>query len=237
MRQLAATFALVVLFGSAVQAESASTAQPNQTDARSGYSADQMPLPPDGLFFGEGGMPCVMLAQMDDDEDSSFRPRGGMGMMRGREMERGRKRIEWFRTIRLLELLQLDEDKEVEFLETYRSYRKDYRDLKMQRMMLVDSLADGLRSDSLDRKQIERMMTQADSLDSRGVRMTTDFYAKVRPMLTEEQLGKLFVFQARFEAEVLERIAEFRRGHEGMPPEPGMRRQQMHPDSSEDPLK
>lgn len=186
-------------------------------------------------------MPCGMLAQADDDDaEDSMRdhdPRG-MGRMHWRGMEHGRDRIETFRTVRLLELLKLGDDNEVKFLEIYREYRKDYRDLRGHRMALIDSLADGLRSKQVDDKQIVKMIKQADSLDEQGARMTDDFYSQVRPLLTEEQMGKLYVFQARFEAEVLERIAEFRRGHEGgMPRGSGMRRQHNHPNVPEDSLK
>jgi hypothetical protein len=176
-----------------------------------------------------------MYAQADDDGDPAPPP-GMMGMRRMHrgDMEHGRRRIEKFRTIRLLELLNLDSTKEESFLEAYHAYRQDYRTVKGHRMMVIDSLADGLRSGSLNDTQIAQLMTLADSLDDQAAGITDKFYAQVRPMLTEEQLGKLYVFQVRFEAEVLERIAGFRRSHQGMPPGPGMRRQHDGPRNPED---
>ncbi len=241
MRKLAATFALLLIFGSVAYAGSDCPKECNRPERASNAWTD--PIPPAGISASDDGLPWGMYAQVDDDDmdDTLNPPPGGpMGIGRGhwRGMQRGRERIETFRTVRLLELLNLGDDNEVKFLEIYRAYRKDYRDLKAERIALVDSLADGLRGGNLKDKQIAQMIRQSDSLDEQGVRMTEDFYSQVRPVLTEAQMGKLYVFQERFEAELLERIREFRRGHDGMPPGPGMRRPpHNNPDMPEDSLR
>ncbi len=136
------------------------------------------------------------------------------------------EKFERLRMKKLLELLKLDGEQEAAFLDIARKYR----DLRMESFRshraTVDSLAAGLRKRELSDKDIERLIARLDELEISQAQLRRDFREEIRPLLTTDQYAKFVVFEHRFEARVLDRLNEFRRGgrHRGRPgefPPPG----------------
>ncbi|UCG60755.1 MAG: Spy/CpxP family protein refolding chaperone [Candidatus Zixiibacteriota bacterium] len=136
------------------------------------------------------------------------------------------ERFERLRMRKLLELLKLNDEQKVAFMDIARKYR----DLRMESFRshraTVDSLATGLRQEKLNEQDIERLITRLDELETSQTRLRRDFREEVKPLLTPYQYAKFVVFEHRFEARVLDRLNKFRRGGRhrggaGNPPPPG----------------
>lgn len=121
-----------------------------------------------------------------------------------------RRHLEQFRMLKLLELLDLNEEQEMKFLVEFRALREKQVVLQKERQDAVTRLAEGLRADTLNEEQIGRLTNRIFELRRTYAAESEGFYERVRPMLTAEQAGKLVVFQERFEYELLDQVRSFR---------------------------
>ncbi len=152
------------------------------------------------------GQRVPMFAQADGS------PQGpGPGRMNGGKMgwSEGRH-VEQLRTLKLLELLDLGEDQEVEFITRFSKFRKSLRAINEEKESHITKLAEGLHDGQLTDSQINDLI---DSIREVGDRLRVEsgrFIDDCRGMLTAPQLGKLVVFEMKFERELLGRIRAFR---------------------------
>jgi hypothetical protein len=172
------------------------------------------------------GDPIDLMAQADDETPPPDMPMpDGMGGHPG--FGPGPRKFEQIRKKKLLQFLQLDEDKADEFIGILDDHRKKTFLLVREHMSTSDSLARGIRSKALSEDEIERFVGKLDKLESDRLEQRRTFHSQVRPLLTAEQFGRLVVFQIRFEAQALGKLNEFRR-HRGRP---GQGRRMPRPDA------
>jgi hypothetical protein len=76
--------------------------------------------------------------------------------------------------------------------------------------LLLRRLRDGLQGDSLTREEIHELVLQITGLRKDHLHESERFLAEMMNQLTAEQVGKLVVFQERFEHELLEQMRGFR---------------------------
>lgn len=152
---------------------------------------------------------------------------GGEGMMRrggGPRMPmegmKHRKHLEQLRILKMLELLDLSKEQEVPFLTAFNSMREDLRGFEEQANQLTDTLASALQSDNSEESRLRSLIGRIKDVERRKYDRLMAFVDQAETMLTAEQVGKLLIFQKRFEAELLEQVGRFRRGI-GNPPGPG----------------
>ncbi len=180
------------------------------------------------LFAGSASAERMAARQQDDeveqgteeklDADDSRRidrgPDWGRRSHRfdGADEKRMRKHIEQLRMLKLLEMLDLGEDQEVEFLTVLSRFRSDMAKLDEERTVILDSLAKGLGDESLTKDRIygysDRI--QKTMVDHGEVMM--NFMNRCREILTAQQFGEMIVFQERFDKQLLERVRAFREG-------------------------
>ena len=178
---------------------------------------------------GSFGDKSLQLAQLDERPE-----RGEYGEGRGRRFDHSRKglrhkfgkHIEQFRILKLLELLDLREDQEIEFITAFHSMRRERRQLHEKRISLVDELADGLRTETVPDMEINRLIREISKLGNQQDRVMEDFLSEAQKILAPSQLGRFIVFHERFEFELLEAVKAFRERQppSGNPPpmeEPG----------------
>ena len=156
----------------------------------------------------------MMFAQAPGDKPPM---RGNGRPWRGMEQARQRKHLEQLRMLKMLELLELREDQEVEFLTTYNAMRREHRELDEQINAVLDSLSIELRAPDPSDENILRFCEQVARLDSEKKMVGVQFGRKAGNMLSAEQLGRLVIFQKRFESEMLERVGRFRQGRDRGP--------------------
>ncbi|MCK4573490.1 MAG: hypothetical protein KAU36_03920 [candidate division Zixibacteria bacterium] len=141
-------------------------------------------------------------------------PDGG----RGQGMER--KRFQRLRLMKVLELLNLDDEIEDEFIVLYQSHHRDQRKIQGTKSGVINELRRVLKKQPQDADNIEQLITRINDLDRQREQNRLTFIEQVRPILTVEQLGRLYVFEARFEIEMLGKVAEFRGWRKGQPRPP-----------------
>jgi hypothetical protein len=158
-------------------------------------------------------MPCMQgemfLAQGQMGDDT---PGYHHGRMNPERMEMQRQHLEQLRMLKMLELLNLSEDQEIPFLRAFNDVQKKHRDLEQQVRQRLDELAKGIQAGDMADSEIYSLVGQINDLDKQKAKVTDDFLAQARGMLTAEQFGKLVIFQKRFEVELLERLGRFREG-------------------------
>ena len=183
-------------------AGSSALAQQERIDDRSKEQAQTQVIP---------DPPC-MFAQADETMGPPDHPRGRPGE-RG-HMMRQRKYVEQFRILKMLELLELDEDQELSFLTAYNSMRRELREIDEERVQLIEELAGGLRAASITDSAIAELTERIFRADAAKRQVQTEFMQHVSTTLAPRQFGKLVVFHERFERELLDRVRAFRE-HKG----------------------
>jgi Spy/CpxP family protein refolding chaperone len=155
----------------------------------------------------------LMLAQCDPERG----PMGGMSPMPhgrgpkgpGGGMEAGRY-LEQFRMLRLLELLDLADDQEVEFITRFHSLRRSIRQLDQQKEKHLADMSSGLKTGKISDEEINKHVDELLKLEELKRQKMMDFISEARNILTPQQLGRFMVFQERFEFELLDKVRAFR---------------------------
>lgn len=144
-----------------------------------------------------------MFAQLDD-------PPPGPGN-RGRQGKgRQQRHLEQLRILKLLELLDLAEDQEMQFLSAFRGVRRQHRQLGQERKELLDQLAASLHRETINERKIIKLVDLINENDLKRKSVQNVFLSDAREVLSVEQLGRLVIFQERFEAELLQGVSYFR---------------------------
>ncbi len=179
-------------------------------------------LPAGELLAASGETPCdplpILLAQGEPPMDSNARPRmlhrDGPKGPGGGEM---RKYIEQLRMLKMLEFLDLSEDQEMTFLTRFKSLRADEDRLEAERKAQVEKLSELVTSEDPNDEAIRAAVDSVRIKMKQRIALFEAFVDDVGELLTPAQLGKLVIFQDRFEYELLERVRSFqdRRGAKG----------------------
>lgn len=158
--------------------------------------------------------PDELLAQVLDEMPPDEPLYGfGQGPPRNIVPEQRRKHLEQFRMLKLLELIDLSEEQEIEFITVYRGARKNQQRLDRQREELLNELAIGLREQSIADSRIIEIANELQRFEEEKLKQRAIIFAKMNNLLTPEQFGKLLVFQGRFELELLKACRGMGRDH------------------------
>lgn len=125
------------------------------------------------------------------------------------DMERRRQHLEQLRMLKLLEMLDLDEDQELAFITGFRRMREQLEELETERHSVLDDLSQHIEGNNVDDRVVESASQQLVQIAERKIEVVFNFFDRSRKTLTPEQSAKLMVFQERFDRELLERIRAF----------------------------
>ncbi len=139
---------------------------------------------------------------------------GERGGMNQREAMQDLKKLERLRMMKLLDLLDLDNDVESKLIPHIRNHHREMFQIMRKYQSKIDQLAKGLRKDNLSEEEIIERIKEIDQLDTARHEKIRDFHIEASKILTAEQLGKLYVFQARFGGEVLEKMRDFKKAQD-----------------------
>ncbi len=139
-----------------------------------------------------------------------FGPGGGGRGRHGKDSEERWKHLEQLRTLKMLEVLDLAEDQEVEFLIAFKALRKEFSRQRTENEALIDSLSALLEMDEPDDDAILELVDNALEAEKSRQEAMTAFVGEVRDLLTPQQLGRFVVFAKRFERQLLEQVKSFR---------------------------
>lgn len=128
-----------------------------------------------------------------------------------------RDKIEQLEKIKLIEILNLDEETTLRFFSRQSAHRDEEIKLINQKEELVDhlkyyftegkDLPNGETFESLNKKIIEQ--------EKKMINQRTDFIKSLKDILSEEQISKLIVFESTFRREIRDMILDKRGGGRG----------------------
>jgi len=120
------------------------------------------------------------------------------------------QRLEQFKKIRLMEVLQLGEQESIRFFSRYDKFQEELRGLERERSNIIDDLDSLVKRD----EKSEAYQKDFDEIVALGQRVAdarTRFYKEVRGILTPRQVAKLIVFDRDFGRELREIIQDVQR--------------------------
>ena len=126
-----------------------------------------------------------------------------------RQPRQRRKHIEQLRLLKMLELLDLSSDQETEFIVAFRQFRKGLRGIHRARVEIIDQLAAGLMDESVTSKKIYEFIADLEKLTVERRMQEKTYMEKARKLLDARQLGKLIIFQERFEQALIRDVKAF----------------------------
>ena len=121
-----------------------------------------------------------------------------------------KKNLENLRLLKLLEVLDLSEDQNDQFISAFSKFRKNSRlireNIECEITFLGEYLKKENKSDNVIMEKVDLIIRIKEDFETERKK----FFEKIKDILTAEQLGKMIVFQERFERELLEQVRGFR---------------------------
>lgn len=125
----------------------------------------------------------------------------------GEPPERRRERMQDLAVWKMLEVLDLSQEQTDRFLPALREMQKQEARLEEERRKLLDDLEQALSQEG-DSKRIASIVQQLRGLGKQGIEAKEGFFRQAEDILTVQQLGKLILFQDRFERRMREMARE-----------------------------
>jgi hypothetical protein len=126
---------------------------------------------------------------------------------------RALERVEQFKKIRLMEVLNLDEQNSIKFFARYNKYQELLRDLRKkqaQALARIQALRKSNAADAEYGKMVDELLT----LESQINEAKSKYVEELKPVLTSKQLVEYLVFEARFQQNLRELAREFPRSRQ-----------------------
>ena len=121
-----------------------------------------------------------------------------------------KKNLENLRLLKLLEVLDLSEDQNDQFILAFSKFRKNSRlireNIEGEIIFLGEYLKKENKSDNVIMEKVDLIIRIKEDFEKERKK----FFEKIKDILTAEQLGRMIVFQERFERELLEQVRGFR---------------------------
>lgn len=121
------------------------------------------------------------------------------------------KNLDNLRLLKLLETLELDEEHNNLFIAAFSTFRNKMRDISEVIDSHLDTLSTLIQSDKPDNQAILARVEIVDRLRNEKMSEIRKFHEDVIKMLNPVQIGKLVIFEERFEQEMLKSIRGFRK--------------------------
>lgn len=122
------------------------------------------------------------------------------------------KRLEQFERMKLLEVLNMEEEIAVKFFTRRKEYKENLR-LVHKKIEDVSKKLEDLIDDSKNQKdEIQKQIDLYYSYEQQILKLRQDFKDSVRELLTDEQIAKYVIFEIRFPREIQKLLFENRKG-------------------------
>ena len=129
--------------------------------------------------------------------------------------ERPLERIEQWKKVRLIEVLNLNEEQSVRFFARFNDHESMKRELAKQKEELLDKLERLVRNHA-DDKEIEKMFPDVVAVNQKLADVHLRFFNSTGDILSAEQRAKLLLFERHFERELREAMKDAQqRRHRG----------------------
>jgi Spy/CpxP family protein refolding chaperone len=123
--------------------------------------------------------------------------------------QRWRERVLEFKKVRLLEILKLDEQTSVKFLNKYTKFSNEIDEIEIERDRIVNDLEAKLRKG--DKEGYDKGIKDLIELEKKEYELRMNFYNELKEILTEQQVAQVVVFERNFRREFMNAIREMQR--------------------------
>ena len=131
-----------------------------------------------------------------------------------------REKMDQLEQIKLLEVLDLDEETSVRFITRRNEFKDLHRETMEERKSLISEMEQALNEGKTqDEFDYESSMSKLENLEKKFIQQRIAFIKSLNDLLTTEQIAKLIVFESKFMEEV--RNVILRKGGRGRMGPPG----------------
>lgn len=127
----------------------------------------------------------------------------------GGRPEKGRGKLEQFKKLKLIEILNLKEDDAIRFFAKLNTHENKMQEVQKRRGDLLDSLELLVKMKSSE-KSLEGVFDQLYDCEQQQLMERKSFRTEAKSILSTEQIAKWLLFERKFKQEVRERINETR---------------------------
>ena len=123
---------------------------------------------------------------------------------------RALERVEQFKKIRLMEVLNLDEQNSIKFFARYNKYQEQLRDLRKKQVVALGEVQ-ALRKSKAADAEYDKTIDELVSLEHQINEAKSKYVDELKQVLTGKQLAEYLVFEMRFQQNLRELAREFPR--------------------------
>jgi hypothetical protein len=120
------------------------------------------------------------------------------------------ERIEHFRKVRLIEILDMKEEQSVRFFARLNEHENTKRDLIKEKMDILDRIDRLVRNHAED-KEFAKEFADVAAVNAKIFQEDGRFFDSLSDILTAEQRGKYLLFERHFERELREAMRDVQR--------------------------
>ena len=142
------------------------------------------------------------------------------GRGRGWNKDKHAKNLENLRMLKLLEVIELEEEQDTKFIAAFASFRKKTREIGENVQKEIELLAEILNQPLPPEEEIMTQILKIEKLKIQRENAIIDFHKKISNILTPVQMGRMVIFEHRFERELIESVRGFRERHAPSSPDP-----------------
>jgi len=129
-----------------------------------------------------------------------------------------RERMEQLEQIKLLEVLNLDEETSVRLISRRNDFKEQQKQIMDDRQSLIFRMEDALKKGKTQNEyDYKTAMAKLEVLEKQFVQQRMDFINSLKDILTTEQIAKFVVFESKFMEEVRDALFRHGRGPKGPP--------------------
>ena len=128
----------------------------------------------------------------------------------GPDERRPFERIEHFKKVRLIEMLDMKEEQSVRFFARLNEHDNAKRDLMKEKMDILDKIERLVRNHA-EEKEFERLFPEVTVLNEKLSQEDQKFFNSLSDVLSAEQRGKYLLFERQFERELREAMRDIQR--------------------------
>jgi len=126
--------------------------------------------------------------------------------------ENQRKKLEEFKKIKLIEVLDLSEEESTRFFALYNEHQKKVQNIQRERDKVIDQLERLTKDESsFQPKKFEELEARLNSLEQELFRNRLEFHSSIKNVLPPYKVAKYYVFEREFMREV-NKLLMMRRG-------------------------
>ena len=126
------------------------------------------------------------------------------------------ERVEQYKKMRLIELLNLDDETAIKFFARYNENQKQLRAIRQKQVQALGQIQKLRKSNSAD-AEYSKVVDDLRDLEKQSNEEKAKYIDEVKQILTAKQLAEYLVFEFRFQQNLRELVRDIQRNRQEMP--------------------